>query len=102
MALTDPFESFEPFESLAADWHRPAEDRLDGVAWQFLRSEFAGAVYLSWTIDRRLDRFLSRRGHHRLHKDGSAYEALLNRVMANIGAAMEAGVLAPASARTSP
>ncbi|MDY6995658.1 MAG: hypothetical protein SW019_03615 [Actinomycetota bacterium] len=67
--------------------------RFDDVAWQFLASEFAGDIYVAWPIDRRLDAFLRRRGYRGLRDDGSAYEALLDRVMANIGAAMRAGVL---------
>ncbi len=61
--------------------------QLDNVAWQFLRSEFAEEVYAHWTIDRRLDAFLLHRGYRRLHDDGSAYVALLDRVMANLAAA---------------
>ena len=67
--------------------------QLDDVAWQFLRSEFAGEIYLDWPIDRRLDAFLRHRGYGELHDDGSAYEALLDRVMANLGAALKAGVV---------
>ena len=75
-------------DPVAGDRHR-----LDDVAWQFLSSEFAGEIYLDWPIDRRLDAFLRHRGFGELHDDGTAYEALLDRVMANIGAAMQAGVV---------
>ncbi|MBX7432143.1 hypothetical protein JDV09_08485 [Mycobacterium sp. Y57] len=68
-------------------------DRLDDVAWQFLSSEFAGEIYQDWSIEQRLDAFLRHRGHEAFRDDGSAYEALLDRVMANIGAAIRAGVL---------
>ena len=67
--------------------------QLDDVAWQFLRSEFASDIYADWPIDRRLDGFLRRYGHRELHDDGSACNALLDRVMANIGPALRDGVL---------
>lgn len=69
--------------------------QLDDVAWQFLRSEFTDNIYAHWPIDRRLDAFLLHRGYRKLHDDGSAYGALLERVMANLGAAVRIGVLRP-------
>ncbi|PRC44046.1 hypothetical protein C6A85_000000102230 [Mycobacterium sp. ITM-2017-0098] len=74
------------------------EPQLDDVAWQFLRSEFTGDIYAQWPIDRRLDAFLLHRGFRRLHDDGSAYGALLDRVMANIASAVRIGVLTPPKA----
>lgn len=73
--------------------------QLDDVAWQFLRSEFAGEIYADWPIDRRLDAFLRHHGHRELHDDGSAYDALLDRVMANIAPALREGVLRSVSAQ---
>ena len=70
-----------------------ARSELDDVAWEFLRPEFAGEIYLDWSIDRRLDAFLRHRGYVELHDDGTAYEALLDRVMANIGAVLQTGVV---------
>ena len=81
----------------------PAAVRLDDVAWQFLRSEFAGASYVEWPIDRRLEAFLRRHsdraGYRELHDDGTAYNALLDRVMANIAPALREGVLRSVSAQ---
>ncbi len=71
----------------------PTESQLDDLAWQFLKSEFTGDLYVRWSLDRRLDTFLLRRGYRRLHDDGSAYDALLNRVMAHLPAAVRNGVL---------
>ena len=68
-------------------------DHLETIAWQFLRSEFTGQIYADWPIDRRIDAFLLHRGQTGLLNDGSAYDALMERVMANIGAALRAGVL---------
>lgn len=79
---------------------KPTTGQLDDVAWQFLRSEFTGAIYADWPIDRRLDAFLLHHGHRRLHDDGSAYTALLDRVMANIAPAVRHGVLTSAEQLT--
>ncbi|OBB37337.1 MULTISPECIES: hypothetical protein [unclassified Mycobacterium] len=66
---------------------------LDTVAWRFLRSEFAGRIYSDWSLDRRLDAYLLRHGGTDFLVDGSAYAALLERVMVNIGPARRNGVL---------
>lgn len=68
-------------------------EQLETIAWQFLRSEFTGQIYADWPIDRRIDAFLLHHGQADLLNDGSAYDALMERVMANIGAALRAGVL---------
>lgn len=73
--------------------------QLDDVAWQFLRSEFARESYADWPIDRRLDGFLRRHGYRELRDDGSAYNALLDRVMVNIVPALRDGVLPRVSAQ---
>jgi len=68
---------------------------LDTLAWRFLGSEFTGRIYASWPLDRRVEAYL-------LHlmgvaNDGSIYNALLERVMANIGRALRRGLLAPST-----
>lgn len=70
---------------------------LDDVAWQFLGSEFTGEIYANWPLDRRLDVFLRHHGYRALRDDGSAYSALLDRVMDNISVAVRTGMLPPAS-----
>uniref|UniRef100_A0A5Q5CCN6 Uncharacterized protein n=1 Tax=Mycobacterium sp. (strain JLS) TaxID=164757 RepID=A0A5Q5CCN6_MYCSJ len=72
------------------DHIKPTSGQIDDVAWQFLRSEFTGSIYADWPIDRRW-----------LHDDGSAYSALLDRVMDNIAPAVRIGVLASAEELTS-
>lgn len=66
---------------------------LDTVAWRFLRSEFASRTYSDWSLDRRLDAYLMHHGPSELLLDGSAYSALLDRVMVNIGPARRSGVI---------
>lgn len=69
--------------------------QLDDIAWRFLRSEFTSQIYADWPIDRRLDAFLLHHGPRRIIDNGSTYDALLERVMANIGPALRIGVLSP-------
>jgi hypothetical protein len=59
---------------------------VDALAWQFLNSAYADDTYADWPLDRRLDGFLRRRGLFRIAEDGDAYDLVLNRVMACIGA----------------
>lgn len=68
---------------------------LDAIAWRFLRSEFSTQIYADWPLDRRLDAFLLHHGPIALRDDGSAYNELLDHVMANIGPALRSGVLPP-------
>lgn len=70
-------------------------EELDLIAWRFLRSEFTEQTYADWPIDRRIDAYLLHYGPTDLINDGSAYNALLERVMANIGPALRSGVLPP-------
>lgn len=68
-------------------------DELDTIAWKFLRSEFAGRIYINWPIERRIDAYLLHHGPTELLNNGSAYSALLERVMGNIRRARHSGVL---------
>ena len=70
--------------------------KLDAIAWKFLGSEFTGKIYADWPIDRRVDTYLRRHGLIDIVDDAGAYDALLERVMANIGRARCNGLLPPA------
>lgn len=68
-------------------------EELDAIAWDFFTSEFTERKYSMWPIDRRVDAFLR---HHILDdviNNGAAYDALIQRVMANIGTALRRGLL---------
>lgn len=67
--------------------------QLDAIAWDFLRSEFTEPIYAQWPIDRRFDAYLHHQGRDDLVNDGAAYDALLQRVMVNIGPAVRRGLL---------
>jgi hypothetical protein len=70
--------------------------KLDAIAWKFLGSEFTGKIYADWPIDRRVDTYLRHHGLLDIVDDAGAYDALLERVMANIGRARCNGLLPPA------
>ncbi|KAA1244625.1 hypothetical protein F0Q45_24815 [Mycobacterium simiae] len=64
---------------------------VDKLAAQFLKSPYADRTkYCEWPLDRRLEGFLRRRELVRLAEDGDAYDLILNRVMAYLGAARPA------------
>ena len=73
-------------------------NEFDAIAWGFLGSEFAEPIYADWPMDRRVDAYLLHHGRSDIIHDGSAYNALLEHVMANIGAALRKGLLAPPNA----
>ena len=66
---------------------------LEVIAWDFLASEFTGQIYADWTIDQRVDAYLHHHGRDDLMYDGAAYDALLQRVMDNVGQALRRGIL---------
>lgn len=78
--------------------HIAATERdLNAIAWKFLGSEFTGRIYANWSIEQRVDSYLAHQGLMDVVNDTAAYNALLERVMANIGPAMRTGVLSPPS-----
>lgn len=77
-----------------------SEVDLDTIAWEFLGSEFTGLIYADWPIERRVDAYLAHRGMTGLLNDGDADVAIVQHVLANIGAAMRDGTLATATWET--
>ncbi|OBJ75689.1 hypothetical protein A9W97_08645 [Mycobacterium gordonae] len=73
----------------------------DELARQFMRSAYADSAYIDWTLDRRLEGFLHRRGLDCLVEDGDAYDLVLDRVMVHIGNAARPS-LAKAPGRRTP
>jgi hypothetical protein len=71
----------------------PTDQELDNMAWNFLGSKFAGKIYANWSVDRRVDAYLLYLGMANVVNDGTLYNALLERVMANIGRALRTGIL---------
>ncbi|MBV9090756.1 MAG: hypothetical protein JO044_12765 [Mycobacteriaceae bacterium] len=66
---------------------------LETLAWEFLGSEFTTHVYVDWPIDRCMDAYLRHQGRTDVINDGAAYDALMDRVMANIAPAIRIGLL---------
>ena len=77
-------------------------DEFDAIAWGFLGSEFAEQIHADWPMDRRVDAYLRHHGLSDIVNNGSAYHALLERVMVNIGAALRTGLLARPKAQEGP
>jgi hypothetical protein len=57
---------------------------VDGLAWQFLNSDYVSDMYLRSSLDERLGNFLRRRGLVRVAYDGDRYNLILERVMTGI------------------
>jgi hypothetical protein len=65
---------------------RPTDSDVDALASDFMDSAYADDTYADWPLDRRLDGFLNRRGLSCITENGDAYDLVLDRVMAHIGA----------------
>ncbi|MDP7702124.1 hypothetical protein [Mycobacterium sp. TY815] len=72
----------------------------DELARQFLSSPYADSTYIDWTLDRRLEGFLHRRGLDCMVEDGDAYDLVLDRVMVHIGNASRPGFAKAPGRRT--
>lgn len=68
---------------------------LDAIAWNFLKSGFAGHMGMGQPIAQRMDAFLVHSGLIRIVYDASLYDTLLQRITANVGSALRSGM--PAS-----
>jgi hypothetical protein len=70
-----------------------AAAEIDAIAWQFLASPYTRREYWDWSLERRIDAYLRHLGRSDILNDGSAYTAMVDRVMANIARARRDGVL---------
>jgi hypothetical protein len=71
----------------------PEDTELEEMAWGFLGSTYASKRFVEWPIDRRLHAYLRHQGLSSVADDGTRCAALLDRVMANIGPALDSGTL---------
>ena len=83
-----------------AEQTRLTEPQMEAIAWGFLRSEFTQQIYASWPMDRRIDAYLHHHGLDQIIDDGSAFDRLTQRVMANLGRAVRTGLLGPPKDRS--
>ncbi len=54
---------------------------VDAVAQDFLCSPYSGPRYVDWSLDRRIDTFLRRRGFTWIADDGDVSSTVLYRIM---------------------
>lgn len=60
---------------------------VDVLAWEFLRSRYAGEMSPAWPLDQRLSGFLRWSGFPRIADDGDLFNIVLDRVMSYISIA---------------
>ncbi len=68
---------------------------VDAVAQDFLRSPYSGPRYVHWSLDRRVDAFLRRRGFSGITNSGDVSSTILHRVMTVGGRPTTAAAAAP-------
>lgn len=66
---------------------------IDSLAWRFLCSQFTRRDYWDWPLDRRISTYLEQLDRPDILKDAVAYDAVVDRVMANIARARRDGRL---------
>lgn len=66
---------------------------IDSLAWRFLCSQFTRRDYWDWPLDRRISAYLEQLDRADILKDAAAYDAVVDRVMANIARARRDGRL---------
>ena len=57
---------------------------VHALTWEFVNSGYRGDQYANWPIERRLDRFLRRRGLSRHADNGDICNIILDRIMRSI------------------
>lgn len=64
---------------------------VDAVAQDFLCSPYSGPRYVHWSLDRRVDAFLRRRGFGAITNSGDVSSIIVHRLMAVGGRPTTAG-----------
>ncbi|MGB8405488.1 MAG: hypothetical protein WCE30_15605 [Mycobacterium sp.] len=59
----------------------PTEAEVHSLTTEFVNSGYRGAEYANWPIERRLERFLHRRGMARHADNGDLCKVILERLM---------------------
>ena len=54
---------------------------VEAVAQDFLHSPYSGPRYMDWSLDRRIDTFLRRRGFAWIADNGDVSSTVLHRIM---------------------
>lgn len=68
---------------------------VHALTWEFVNSGYRGDEYANLPIDRRLDRFLRRRGLSRHADNGDICNVIIDRVMTHIGVMGRGGSSTP-------
>ncbi|WP_238391977.1 MULTISPECIES: hypothetical protein [unclassified Mycolicibacterium] len=59
----------------------PAASDVKVLAYQFLTSQYASIEFINWSIDRRVEGFLRKRGLARVANNGDSLRNLVDRVL---------------------
>ena len=70
--------------SVSGDPLLVTDSDVHALTWEFVNSGYRGDQYANWPIERRLDRFLRRRGLSRHADNGDICNIILDRIMRSI------------------
>jgi hypothetical protein len=70
--------------SVSGDPPLVTDSDVHALTWEFVNSGYRGDEYANWPIERRLDRFLRRRGLSRHADNGDICNIILDRIMRSI------------------
>ena len=70
--------------SVSGDPLLVTDSDVHALTWEFVNSGYRGDQYANWPIERRLDRFLRRRGLSRHADNGDICNVIIDRAMTYI------------------